>query len=58
MEKPKYSLQTRMGPSLVTSVRNWMKVILTNGSVALKYYPRVFFINAVSSLDIPCRYFP
>ncbi len=55
MEKPKYSFQTRMGPSMGTSVRNWMKLILTNGSLALRYYPRVFFVNAISSLGIPFR---
>ena len=55
MEKPKYSFQTRMGPSIGTSVRNWMKLILTNGSVALRYYPRVFFINAISTIGIPFR---
>lgn len=55
MEKPKYSFQTRIGPSIGTSVRNWMKLILINGSVALRYYPRVFFVNAVSSLGIPFR---
>ena len=44
-----------MGPSLGTSVKDWMKLILINGSVALRYYPRVFFINAVSSLGIPFR---
>ena len=55
MEKPKYSLQTRMDPSLGTSVRNWMKLVVANGSVALKYYPRVFFINAVSTIGIPFR---
>ena len=55
MEKHKFSFQTRIGPSLGTSVRHWMKLVLTNGSVALRYYPRVFFVNAVSSLGIPFR---
>jgi len=55
MEKHKFNFQTRMGPSLGTSVRHWMKLVLTNGSVALKYYPRIFFVNAVSSLGIQFR---
>ena len=53
--KQRYSIQTRIGPSIGTSVRNWMKLILTNGSIALKYYPRIFLINLVSTISIPFR---
>jgi len=55
--RQRYSIQTRMGPSIGISVRNWMKLILTNGSIAAKYYPRVFFINLVSTIGIPFRLF-
>lgn len=53
--KQRYNIQTRIGPSIGTSVRNWMKLILTNGSIALKYYPRIFLINLVSTISIPFR---
>ena len=53
--KQRYSIKTRMGPSIGTSVRNWMKLILTNGSIAVRYYPRIFIINLVSTISIPFR---
>jgi hypothetical protein len=40
---------------LGTSLKDWMNLILTNGSVALRYYPRVFLVNIVSALGIPFR---
>lgn len=51
----RYSIRARLGPSLGIQVRNWMKLIITNGLIAFKYYPRVFLVNLVSTIGIPFR---
>jgi len=37
------------------SFKNWMKLIITNGSFALRYLNRVFTVNILSSIGIPFR---
>jgi len=53
--KQKHSLTAKMGPSIGSSIRDWMRLTLSNGSVALKYYPRVFLIDLLSTFGIPFR---
>lgn len=53
--KQKHSLTAKMGPSIGSSIRDWMRLTLSNGFVALKYYPRVFLIDLLSTFGIPFR---
>lgn len=53
----KYAYKTQIGPSIGISLKDWLKLVLTNGSVALKHYPRIFFINLLSTIGIPFRCF-
>ncbi|MFX0058211.1 MAG: sulfotransferase [Candidatus Hodarchaeota archaeon] len=53
----KYSVTAKLGPSIGSSIRNWMKLVISNGSVALKYYPQVFFVDIISAIGIPFRIF-
>ena len=52
---PKYAYKTQIGPSMGISLKHWLKLVLTNGSIALKHYPRIFFINLLSTIGIPFR---
>ncbi|MFX1453526.1 MAG: sulfotransferase [Promethearchaeota archaeon] len=52
------SLAVKMGPSLGSPLKNWLKLISSNGFfVKLKYYPRLYLILIVSILGIPFRIF-
>jgi len=53
----RYSIRAKLGPSIGNPIRNWMKMVLTNGSIALKYYPRVFLIYIISAIGVPFRIF-
>jgi len=55
--KERYSVREKLGPSVGNPIRNWMKLILTNGSVALRYYPRVFLVYIISAIGVPFRIF-
>ena len=55
--KKKSSIQSHIGPSMGSSFKNWMKLIITNGSFALKYINRVATINLLSAIGIPFRIF-
>jgi len=55
MSHSKYALKTQIGPTMGISLKHWLKLILTNGSIALKHYPRIFFINLLSTIGIPFR---
>ena len=57
MMKERYSIKEKLGPSIGNPIRNWMKIILTNGSIALKYYPRVFLVYIISAIGVPFRIF-
>ena len=55
--KERYTVRQKLGPSIGNPIRNWMKMVLTNGSIALKYYPRVFLIYIISAIGVPFRIF-
>jgi hypothetical protein len=55
MIHPKYTYKTQIGPSIGISLKDWLKLIFLNGSIALKHYPRIFFINLISTISIPFR---
>lgn len=57
MVHPKYAYKTQIGPSVGISLKDWLKLVLTNGSVALKHYPRIFFIDLLSIIGIPFRFY-
>jgi hypothetical protein len=54
---PKYAYKTQIGPSIGISLKDWLKLILTNGKVAFKNYPRVFLIDIMSIFGIPFRFY-
>jgi len=51
----KFSITSKLGPSIGSSIRNWMKLVISSGSVDLKYYPRVFLVDLISAIGIPFR---
>ncbi|MFW9938099.1 MAG: sulfotransferase, partial [Candidatus Thorarchaeota archaeon] len=51
----KYSITSKLGPSIGSSIRNWMKLVISSGSVDLKYYPRVILVDFISAIGIPFR---
>jgi hypothetical protein len=54
----KVGLAVKMGPSLGSPLKNWLKLIFSNGFfVKLKYYPRLYLILIVSIIGIPFRIF-
>lgn len=57
-KKKNAGLTVKMGPSLGSPLKNWLKLIFSNGFfVKLKYYPRLYLILIVSTLGIPFRMF-
>ena len=44
-----------MGPSLGISLRNWRKMVISNRSFSLRYFPRVFLVDFISSIGVPFR---
>ncbi|MFX1366778.1 MAG: sulfotransferase [Promethearchaeota archaeon] len=57
-KKKNTGLTVKMGPSLGSPLKNWLKLISSNGFfVKLKYYPRLYLILIVSILGIPFRIF-
>ena len=34
-----------------------MKLIITNGSIPLRYYPRIFFVSLISTFGSPFRFY-
>ncbi|MFX1313183.1 MAG: sulfotransferase [Promethearchaeota archaeon] len=57
-KKKKAGLTVKMGPSLGSPLKNWLKLIFSNGFfVKLKYYPRLYLILIISTLGIPFRMF-
>ena len=44
-----------MTPAIGSSLRNWMKIIFFNRSIALKYYLRVFLTSLVNLIWAPFR---
>ncbi|MFX1355934.1 MAG: sulfotransferase [Promethearchaeota archaeon] len=50
-----YSITAKLGPSIGSSIRNWMKLVTSSGFVDLKYYPRVFLVDFISAIGIPFR---
>ena len=55
--KVQYGNFTRMGPNFGCSLRHFMRFTLSNGSKALKHYPRIIFMYIVSIVGIPFRFF-
>ena len=55
MKKQKHTLQEKLGPSLGISVRNWSKMVISNRSFSLRYFPRIFLVDFFSSIGIPFR---
>jgi len=55
MMQKKFTYKTQIGPSIGISWKHWLKLVLTNGSIAIKHYPRIFFINLLSLIGIPFR---
>ena len=53
--KHKNSIQSHIGPSMGASFKNWMKMLIINGSFALKYIHRVTIVNLLSAIGIPFR---
>jgi hypothetical protein len=54
----KASIAVKMGPSLGSPLKNWLKLISSNGFfIKLKYYPRLYLILIVSIIGIPFRMF-
>ena len=57
-KKKNSSLNVKMGPSLGSPLKNWLKLISSNGFfIKLKYYPRLYLILIVSIVGIPFRIF-
>ncbi|MFX1325564.1 MAG: sulfotransferase, partial [Promethearchaeota archaeon] len=46
---------TRIGPIFGCSFRDSLKLLLSNGSIPLRSYMRIIFINTVSIVGIPFR---
>ncbi len=44
-----------MGPIFGCSFKNLMKLLLSNGYIAVKHYPRILFMYAVTIVGIPFR---
>lgn len=57
MVHPKYAYKTQIGPSIGISLKDWLKLVVSNGKVALRNYPRVFLINLLSTIGIPFRFY-
>ncbi|MFX1574140.1 MAG: sulfotransferase [Promethearchaeota archaeon] len=51
----KYGNFTKMGPIFGCSFKNLMKLLISNGKIAVKHYPRIFFMYAVTIVGIPFR---
>jgi hypothetical protein len=51
----KHSITSKLGPSVGSSIRNWMKLVISSGFADLKYYPRVFLVDLISAIGIPFR---
>lgn len=55
--KPKYNIQTKLGPSLGTSLGHWMKLMLMNRSIPLRYYPRIISASLIGTFGSPFRFY-
>ncbi|MHA1758337.1 MAG: hypothetical protein ACTSVV_16310 [Promethearchaeota archaeon] len=51
----KYNLAIKLGPSLGISARNWAKMMITNGLISIKKFPRASFTQFVSIIGAPFR---
>ena len=55
--KQKYNIQTKLGPTLGISLSHWMKLMLMNGSIPLRYYPRILTAGIIGTFGSPFRFY-